>query len=258
MPVPEYFVHIQRLEERVEEGLRRLGAHFEKDSRSRGFDIQSWLGEDPDGRGTYQSDPTKLPARRWIRNTPIFDQGDVGSCTGNAGVGMISLSPLYETVTKRFPHLPLNEAMAVNVYGRATRLDALGPPYFPQEDRGSTTLGMLKALRAMGLIDEYRWGFGLVDALNILAWVGGPCIGIEWFEGFDEPTLTGELKISGSVRGGHELVLDEIDPENRLVWGDNSWGPDWDEHGRFSFSWDTLGQVLEDQGEVGVGVYWPA
>ncbi|MFC4587824.1 hypothetical protein [Sphaerisporangium corydalis] len=42
-----------------------------------------------------------LGDRRWERALPILDQGDLGSCTGNAAAGALGTAPYWE-VAGRF------------------------------------------------------------------------------------------------------------------------------------------------------------
>ena len=62
-------VYVQHIPEDVIPG-RRLGRHIHVDSRSAAYPFTS-------GKRTI------IP-RLWARNIPILDQGNLGSCTGNA------------------------------------------------------------------------------------------------------------------------------------------------------------------------------
>lgn len=239
-------VEIQLHPETMVEG-KRLGSHFHKDSRSLDHPVAELI------QG-YQTDPTKLTSKQWHRHVAPFDQGNVGSCTGNACAGMLATDPLWEHKGPDGHVMYYSESrLCLPLYEEATRIDGLGDPY-PPNDRGSSTLGVLKAAKALGHISSYKWAFGLVDALNTLALQSAIITGVLWYEGFDAPTPDGELIIGGNVRGGHELVLDRIDVSRRRVYGHNSWGKSWDDHGKFWWSWDTFEVLLHDQGEVGVGI----
>jgi hypothetical protein len=113
-----------------------------------------------------------------------------------------------------------------------------------------------KAAVQEGLIASYSHAFGVEHALQAL--VIRPVItGISWYTSFDTPDpSTGVVEIASgaTVRGGHEVVADEIDAYNEIVWFWNSWGTGWGQGGRFAMSFATWGQLLRRQGDVTVPI----
>lgn len=220
------------IQERVVPG-RRLGRHVEHDDRSRAFGVVHQLG----------------PLRSVVhhRHCDAFDQGELGSCTGNAMAGALMTGPLYREGRN------LTEANAVELYSLATRCDRI-PGFYPPDDTGSSGLAVARAAQKMGMVSAYHHAFGLSQALYALS-RGPVIIGIDWFAGFDEPVGVGaELRISGEVRGGHEVVLDRLDVENGFVGGTNSWGKGWGAQGRFVLTFGTFRQLLARDGDVVVPV----
>lgn len=210
-------------------GVGRLGRHIEHDERSRAFQTVPRL--------------TNLRSVQWPRHCPPFDQGDVGSCTGNAMAGALMTGPLYAHGRD------LTEKDALALYSAATHLDTVAGHY-PPEDTGSSGLAVAKAAKRANYIKEYRHAFGINAALSALT-LGPIIIGIGWYEGFDAPqSYEAELVISGQVRGGHEVVLDGIDVERGLVKGTNSWGTAWGSGGRFAMSFGTFKRLLAERGDV--------
>jgi hypothetical protein len=71
---------------------------------------------------------------------------------------------------------------------------------------------------------------------------------------FDTPDASGLVKISGQVRGGHELVargyIPETNPDDSLVLLDNSWGTGWGLAGHFYWTVATWRELLAAQGDV--------
>ena len=61
-----------------------------------------------------------------------------------------------------------------------------------------------------------------------------------------------EITPGATIRGGHEIVADEIDADNELVWFWNSWGTTYGLGGRFCMAFATWGQLLKNQGDVTV------
>lgn len=80
--------------------------------------------------------------------------------------------------------------------------------------------------------------------------------GINWYNSFDSPDKTGRIRIGpgATVRGGHEIVLDELDVACRLVWFTNSWSSSWGKDGRACIGWDDFARLLKEDGDVTVFV----
>jgi hypothetical protein len=221
--------------------LGRLGRHVEHDPRSRAFPIS----EDLFPR-TYTSALHKV-------DIPVLDQGHLGSCTGNAAEALVGSDPLYVAVPMDNPARPTgdalaDEAQAVALYSAATHRDGIHGQY-PPLDTGSTGLAVAKAAASLGLISGYQHAFSLDATLRALS-VSPLIVGVHWYEGFDHPDATGLVTVGGDVRGGHEFLLFGIDTERRTVQARNSWGPAFGVEGCFTFSWDDLGRLLDEQGDA--------
>lgn len=173
-----------------------------------------------------------------------LNQGDIGSCTANALCGALNSAPDFTGST------PRSEQNAIQLYELETKLE--GRPY-PPNDPGGSGLEVCKAAGELGWISSYKHAFGIEKAL--LALVLRPVItGINWYTSFDTPAADGLVAIAhgATVRGGHEVVADEIDAPNKLVWFWNSWGAAFAVGGRFCMSFDTWQQLLEQTGDVTV------
>lgn len=215
---------------------KRLGRHVNHDPRSRNF--------------AFKTDEPLVSAKHESK-IDILDQGHLGSCTGNATVGALGCSPYFETLSGNQRAL-LTEDGAISIYSRATAIDPFPGTYQP-DDTGSDGLSAAKAAQELKLISGYQHALSLNDALAALS--KGPVIfGTNWYEGFDQPDATGNIVISGVVRGGHEVCLDEIDVEKKLVWIKNSWGTSWGIGGRANMDFDTLGKLLSEKGDVTIFV----
>jgi hypothetical protein len=202
----------------------RLGRHVFHDSRSWGFPAPM---------------AAQIRSVRHERRVPIFDQGDLGSCTGNAAVGCISTAPFS---------FKGNETAAVDVYKAATHIDRIKGVY-PPEDTGSSGLAVMKVLKSEGRITGYTHGFSLSHALRALT-LGPGITGITWLTGCDEPDAKGIVRYEGDVRGGHEVELVGLDTKEKLVWFANSWGKSWGKDGYFAMSFDDFGKALADNGDT--------
>jgi hypothetical protein len=210
---------------------KRLGRHVNHDPRSWDFPAP----------GATITTPVL-----WKRHGRILNQGQLGSCTGNAVAGAVDTEPLY------LAHHLLYEKQAVGIYELATQLDPY-PGAYPPDDTGSDGLSACKAAKQLGYITSYLHAFGIDQAVAALA--SGPVItGVNWYEGFDHPDVNGYVKIAGQVRGGHEFEIHGYDPGTQLVAAVNSWGRSWGLNGYFFFSKTTWATLLAQQGDVTVPV----
>jgi hypothetical protein len=181
-----------------------------------------------------------------LRHVPAFDQGQLGSCTGNAMAGALMTDPYY--VAGRI----LDETAAVGLYEQATTLDSQAGSY-PPDDTGSSGLAVAKAAKAKGYLTSYAHAFGFSHALGALT-LAPVIAGINWYTSFDSPLPSGEcpLTAGATVRGGHEIELFGLNVESKQIWAYQSWGPGWGglKNGTFWFSYDTFERLLTEKGDV--------
>lgn len=229
-----------------EVGGGRLGRHVHHDPRSLAYRFEPEYGAGP---VTVQHN----------RRVGVFDQGNLGSCTGNAILGAVGTDPLFDPVPVDNPDRPndntsVDEDIAVKLYEQATQLDDV-PGTYPPDDTGSTGLAAAKAAQQAGLISGYQHALSLQAALAALA-LGPITVGVNWYSSFDNPAADGHITLTSGayVRGGHEFVIDGCNVAKRIVWAYNSWGPGWGANGRMYFSWDLLGRLLSEQGDATVPV----
>jgi hypothetical protein len=187
-----------------------------------------------------------LTSQLWVRHVPVLDQGSVGSCTGNAETGALGTDPLFGALPPSPPML--DENLALRIYSGAESIDGDGP--YPPNDFGSSGPSAAKAAMQLGLISGYLHCLSLADVLDALE-QHPVCIGSNWYTSMDSPDSSGLVAISpgATVRGGHEYLCRGKDTAARLVFCDNSWGTGWGQNGSFSYSWDTLGRLLSEQGD---------
>lgn len=215
----------------------RLGRHVQHDSRSLRYLVQA-------------KDVLTLTSVRHTRYIPVLNQGNVGSCTGNAGTGALGTGEFWPEGKEVLStsDAAKDEEYAVGLYSDATKLDVYRGEY-PPSDTGSDGLSIAKALQARGLINGYQHATDLASALTAIE--AGPVIaGVEWLDGMFNPEADGQIKLEGAVAGGHEIVFDEIDVENKRVWFTNSWGEDWGVDGRAYFAWSDFETLLSRNGDV--------
>ena len=209
---------------------KRLGRHVNHDPRSLLFKVPE------------TATPTTV---FWDRKVPVFDQGNLGSCTGNAAAGVLGTSPFYETLPSGFLD---DENEAVALYSEATKLDGYSGSY-PPDDTGSDGLSVAKAAQKAGLISAYQHITSIGGAHTAIQ--AGPFItGVNWYSSMDNPTRDGLVVVSGTVRGGHEFVCHGYDAGKDLWWFTNSWGTGWGANGRFCMSTASFSRLLSEQGDA--------
>lgn len=216
---------------------RRLGRHVRHDSRSLLFRAPT-------------SDLGSLQSIRHEAHIPTLDQGQLGSCTGNASTLCIATGSLWNPrVEARLSvnDAELDEQFAVALYSAATMQDNFDG-YYPPVDTGSDGLSAAKVLKSWGLINGYTHALSVNATLTALA-KQPVIIGIGWRDSMYNPNSKGLLSITGPEVGGHEVCLDELDVENELVWIHNSWGEEWGIEGRAALHWDDLAELLADDGD---------
>ena len=187
---------------------------------------------------------------------PILDQGQLGSCTGNAMAQALNTGPLLPDGRRL-----LNEQDAVGIYSWATHHDGF-PGVYPPTDTGSSGLAVAKAVRGFGLISSFHHAFGLQHCLGALV-LSPVIIGVSWKSTMFEVGADGYLNIHGPTAGGHEVALIGLDVDLREVTLLNSWSAGWGvpapecgipDGGTARLAWTDLGDLLAQQGDVTVPV----
>jgi hypothetical protein len=210
------------------------------------FKLGRIVNHDPRSKN-FAFDTTDIPiiSITHQRLIPILDQGQVGSCTGNAGIGDINTQPFTLNTKVYSP----DETGALKLYEAAQVIDGVVP--YPVTDNGSSGLSIAKALSKTGLISSYQHTFTLYDALKALTQY--PVItGINWYSEMFTPDPDGRVHPTGTIAGGHEVELYRIDAEKGRIWGHNSWGNSWGVNGDFYLTWADYATLLGQQGDTTV------
>lgn len=220
-----------------------LGRHVDHDPRSLNY-----------AHGVLPK--TAIKSVDWTRRATIFDQGQLGSCTGNAAAGLLGTDSAACTgatsVTVAGTVVPVDEDLAVRVYELATELDNISGTY-PPDDTGSSGLGAAKALKKLGLATGYTHAFSLT-ALKSALQNGPVMVGTVWLESMFEPTAAGNVIVDqgSQVAGGHEYVISAYDQGSRQFRMDNSWGASWGVAGSAWLREEDVQWLLSQQGDVTV------
>jgi hypothetical protein len=226
--------------ERIPARDRRLGRHINHDPRSLLYPF----------RPRSSRRITSIQHKRYIE---VLDQGQLGSCTGNDGIGRLGTGLYYATINAADRYHNLDEPDAVDLYSRATQIDPYPGAYIPgdpaSEDTGSDGLSVAKVLKEFGIISGYTWAFSMGDLLQALMErpVG---FGTYWFDGMFSPDAEGLVKPTGSVAGGHQFCMDGYDQARGWFWNTNSWGLGFSLGGRFAMEGETVQYLLDRQADM--------
>lgn len=188
----------------------------------------------------------------WPIHAPVLDQGDLGSCTGNALAQWINTTHGLKGRKHVKAGKYLIEADAVSLYSAATRFDDT-PGTYPPDDTGSSGLAVCKAGVNAGYLLGYLHAFGFNHFQQAI--MQGPVIvGTTWTHDMFLPDSHGVVHTSGPVAGGHEYLVYGMDTVKQLVLCRNSWGVAWGINGHFYIPFDEFANLLADQGDVTIPV----
>ena len=115
----------------------RLGRHIRHDPRSWNYAFAA-------------ADVRTLTSVRHQSQIPTLNQGQLGSCTGNAATKCLSYRPFWTEPAVRSvigSDATADEAYAVGVYSDATKIDDY-PGAYPPTDTGSDGLSVATVLKA--------------------------------------------------------------------------------------------------------------
>lgn len=216
----------------------QLGRHIEHDEASRQYPAE-----------TVSATPRSI---LWDHSAPVLDQGNLGSCTGNAMAQLLNTTAFARTrglTIGRF----LTEADAVTLYSQATHLDGIPYNTYPPNDGGSSGLGVAKAAKAEGFLTAYKHAFGFPHMLSAIQ-LQPVIVGTDWYDSMFTPSPTGVVKVAGSIAGGHEYLVLGADITTQQVICLNSWGSSWGVGGRFRVSFSDFSKLLAAQGDVTVPI----
>jgi hypothetical protein len=203
----------------------RLGRLKERDERSRNFSVAAL------------DLPTELRSKTWGVPGTKLDQGTEGACVG--------FGVTHELIAYPMSNLGLTNKFArEQIYWEAQRKDPWAGGSYPGATpvyEGTSVLSGIKVAKSLGYFGGYRWCFTIDDLCRTLAWEGPVVIGIDWLSGMDNVRPSGRVIPSGSVRGGHCVVLTGItlhprlagEPSIPMLRGRNSWGEYWGRGGDF-------------------------
>lgn len=207
-------------------GLGRLHA---PDERDQDYRIRAIVAE------------SERPFRYWRDGGWWGDQGDTSKCVAFSWAHWLEDGPVG--------HPGPAPIVAPDVlYAEAQTLDE-----WPGVDYDGTSVRAgAKALKARGLISEYRWSHSLDGLLRAVLEAGPVVVGLNWYSGFFHPDRDGVIGLDGwgETAGGHAFVVNGVTRSHQMFRAKNSWGRGWGVDGRFWIPFDVMARLIGEDGEV--------
>jgi hypothetical protein len=181
--------------------------------------------------------PPSTDGPLWERG-PVLDQGSYGTCVGNAWAGWGNAAPVEDSYL---------EADARKIYFEAT---CIGGSCDPSYQNGSSTRDGVKAMQARGKVTAYAFANTVADVSEWLQNHGPVVIGIDWTNDMFNPDSDGTVHDTGSIAGGHEIVLIQDVPSKGKLRARNSWGASWGKGGDFYLTYADFSKLLAAGGDA--------
>lgn len=163
-----------------------------------------------------------------------LDQGNVGSCTGNAQAGDMAADPV------RIANI--TEQIALRIYHQAQLFDGIPLPH-----EGSSVLAAVKAVQKLypGAVKAYHFAKTTQEVRAALHQYGPIITGADWWTGMDTPDAHGIVSVTGTIRGEHSWLIHGDDVHRDLAICMNSWGRHYGRAGQFYIPWKQMPKLVD-------------
>jgi len=223
----------------------RLGRIPKFDPRSLNYNIRGLVQEVP-----QEVQPQHLRSYTW-GDSDHLDQGQCSGCVGFGISGDLAANPVPV-------HGIDNKYAEEGVYWNIQRADDYPggeyPGASPQSGGTSVTDGMRWA-KSQGWYLEYRWATNELDLAYAVGHIGPAIIGVNWYESMMDTDKDGNLEISGSVIGGHCVLVRGIHVMSggkRRYRIRNSWSAQWGMDGDAWITSEDMDRLMHEDGEFAI------
>ena len=225
----------------------RLGRHVHHDSRSVNY---LFLPKDA---------TPKHKSVTWASSAAPLNQGELGSCTGNATAQVLN-TDFMTWVRKYHQGKFFVESDAIRFYSLGTQLDTY-PGAYPPTDTGCDGLSVAKAGVKLGYLDRYAHTMSFTSAqaaAELSPFIQGTVWTKKMFKPVNGLVTVGRITDT-TTAGGHEYAGVGIDWNSEVFVYRNSWGDqkDWPgckKGGYFAISFakrtPDVQNLLAEQGDV--------
>lgn len=183
---------------------------------------------------------TRSAEKWWDFGFPSLNQGSTGTCVGHAGKHWMLCEPVVQTQ-------PQDNPTAFDLYNGACDNDGISGNDNHDPNYGTTTNGLMKYLRSLGLISGWAWARSIDDILDWIDLKGPHFVGANWHRDMYYPDSEGFVHPTGDVVGGHEWIVRAFfqHPTRGLTLRcRNSWGSGWGIDGEFNITAVDLTQIV--------------
>jgi len=212
---------------------KRLGRRFSPDERDKGYQMARLLPR------------VVMPtSKTWRIAGANLDQGDTGTCVGNAWTNFLRSAPIQTSAT---------EQMAFNIYDLAIKLDEWTDNDEDFERQmGTSVRAGAQAVMSMSRLKSYIWSSTLQPVVEWVLLNGPVVMGTNWYTSMFSPNNDGLITITprSRVEGGHAYLLRGVNTKTALASFCNSWGENWGKSGNFFMSFKDLERLILEDGEA--------
>lgn len=193
------------------------------------------LPSPPDARdhrlSLYVATPAVLPAFHSSPRLPVLDQGQTSMCVGFSGA-------LTRTIGERRDEHRTIGFDAADLYAHCKLIDG-------NTGEGTDMRSGCQVLQNLGAkesgsevrrrIAAYARLISLDEMKTAILAFGAAWVAADWQESWFDPKADGSLPAPNRVAGGHAFTFIGWSDRRRAFRMQNSWGPNWAQHGRAWF-----------------------
>lgn len=186
----------------------------------------------------------KLRSYTWHIGVQL-DQGQEGACVGFSFGHELACTPVpVMGITNQFARERLYWTFQQNDDWPGGAYPGAVPQY-----EGTTVHAGAMNLKSRGYYGEVRWADTEEEFAYAIGYYGPGVIGVNWYQGMMNIDTNGILQPTGSIAGGHAILVKGFSYKKGLYRLHNSWGSNWGINGDAYVTRDTMARLRSEQGE---------